>query len=191
MKLVIPNRIDELWRKGFLPNLAKKLDVARVLTTKEQVTANTNAANVASAVVVGDLINNLSGCNLVTEGSGANTKYYIQKGADTASKKLLGSGKTHVLSAGSANGTLSYSVNVSNISGYKSFTANNFRVTYALYSALSNTLSGVNVSVSTPAYNAATGILTGTITVRNGNNTAIQNNVQVTGTVFVSPGGFT
>ena len=29
-------------------------------------------------------------CKLVTEGSGENTKYFIQKGADTASKKSLG-----------------------------------------------------------------------------------------------------
>lgn len=32
------------------------------------------------------------GCNLIPEGSGANTTYYIQLGADTASKKLLGNG---------------------------------------------------------------------------------------------------
>lgn len=30
------------------------------------------------------------GCNFITKGSGANTKYYIQQGADTGSKKLLG-----------------------------------------------------------------------------------------------------
>lgn len=38
----------------------------------------------------------LSSCKLITEGSGANIKYYIQKGADSASKKLLGSNFTAV-----------------------------------------------------------------------------------------------
>lgn len=35
---------------------------------------------------------------LITEGSGANTKYYVQVGADTASKKILGdlTGRFHV-----------------------------------------------------------------------------------------------
>ena len=29
-------------------------------------------------------------CKIISEGEGENTKYYLQKGADTASKKLLG-----------------------------------------------------------------------------------------------------
>lgn len=33
---------------------------------------------------------NVGGNLLIAEGSGANTKYYIQQGADSASKKLLG-----------------------------------------------------------------------------------------------------
>lgn len=37
------------------------------------------------------------GCNIIPAGSGANTKYYIQQGADTASKKLLGSAKIRLL----------------------------------------------------------------------------------------------
>ena len=36
---------------------------------------------------------------MITEGSGANTKYYIQLGADAASKKLLG-GKLKLLASG-------------------------------------------------------------------------------------------
>lgn len=34
---------------------------------------------------------NLGGAKIITEGSGADTKYYAQMGADAASKKLLGS----------------------------------------------------------------------------------------------------
>ena len=46
--------------------------------------------------MVSQLNNNLnakvpSDVKLIVEGSGANTKYYIQRGADTASKKPLGS----------------------------------------------------------------------------------------------------
>lgn len=32
----------------------------------------------------------LDDCKIISEGEGENTKYYLQKGADTASKKLLG-----------------------------------------------------------------------------------------------------
>ena len=41
---------------------------------------------------------------LVVEGSGANTKYYIQNGADSASKKLLGSGNNFVVLKGNLLG---------------------------------------------------------------------------------------
>ena len=41
---------------------------------------------------VDKLSSDLSTCKLITEGAGAATKYFIQRGADTASKKELGSG---------------------------------------------------------------------------------------------------
>lgn len=39
-------------------------------------------------------------------------------------------------------------------------------------------------------YNQSTGILTGTIQVKNGNNTAIASDVTITATIILSPGGF-
>ena len=65
----------------------------RILTTSEEVMANTNPDNLASAVVVGELYNNLGG-NIITYENG---KYYIQAGADAASKKPLGSGSYKIV----------------------------------------------------------------------------------------------
>ena len=48
---------------------------------------------------------------MITEGSGANTKYYIQTGADAASKKQLGSAEVKFLhSSIDANATLRYTL---------------------------------------------------------------------------------
>ena len=67
-----------------------------LLTTKEQLRANTAAGKSVDALVVKELDNNLTsqlpgGVKILAEGSGADVKYYAQLGADAASKKLLGS----------------------------------------------------------------------------------------------------
>ena len=67
-----------------------------LLTTKEQLSANTAAGKSVDALVVKELNNNLTEkmpgqLKLIAEGSGADVKYYAQLGADTASKKPLGS----------------------------------------------------------------------------------------------------
>lgn len=67
-----------------------------LLTTKEQLSANTAAGKSVDALVVKELNNNLTSkmpgqLKLIAEGSGADVKYYAQLGADTASKKPLGS----------------------------------------------------------------------------------------------------
>lgn len=59
MKHISANKLNRLWQNGILPGLAKKLEITKVLKTQEQVEANTNPDNVASAVVVGEVINNL------------------------------------------------------------------------------------------------------------------------------------
>lgn len=54
---------------------------------------NTNISNIGSGTLTSGLSvmnRNLGGNVLIAEGSGASTKYYIQSGADSASKKLLG-----------------------------------------------------------------------------------------------------
>lgn len=65
-----------------------------LLTTKEQVSANTTAGKSVDAQVIKEMNNNLAaqmgGIKLIAEGSGAGTKYYAQLGADAASKKTLG-----------------------------------------------------------------------------------------------------
>lgn len=93
MKLVTLNKLNRLWKNGVLAKMVAK---TKVLTTLTQVMANTNAENIAGATAVKELNNNLnskvpSDVKLLVEGSGANAKYYIQRGADSASKKPLGS----------------------------------------------------------------------------------------------------
>ena len=62
MGLTTTNLLNLLWKIGVVPiknAVNGKIDSTRVLTTKEQVEANTNTANIPSAVVVGEIINNL------------------------------------------------------------------------------------------------------------------------------------
>lgn len=42
------------------------------------------------------LNSSLDDCKIISEGEGENTKYYLQKGADTASKKLLGKSTLYI-----------------------------------------------------------------------------------------------
>ncbi len=94
MKFITSNKLNRLWKEGIIANMLSK---SRVLKTMEEVEANTNDENVLSAVVGKQIANDLvyklpNDIKLITEGSGADTKYYAQLGADAASKKLLGSG---------------------------------------------------------------------------------------------------
>lgn len=59
MKLITANKLNRMWNRGFLPKLNLKIDKTKVLTTVEQVSANTNAENIAGATVAKELINNL------------------------------------------------------------------------------------------------------------------------------------
>ena len=95
-----------------------------LLTTKEQLRANTAAGKSVDALVVKELDNNLTNkmpgqLKLIAEGSGANVKYYAQLGADAASKKLLGNAKVKGIYI--AKGTSSYSFTAD--AGYKFITA--------------------------------------------------------------------
>lgn len=80
MRLVSINRIKELWENGVLPGLLKKVDKTKILTTAEQVAANTSNENVASAMVTKGLINDLVSNVYV----GTDEKIHVVKGgADT------------------------------------------------------------------------------------------------------------
>ena len=59
MKLITANKLNRFWENGILPKLGEKIDKVKVLTTTEQVSANTNSENVASALVTKELINDL------------------------------------------------------------------------------------------------------------------------------------
>lgn len=124
MRIVTANKLNRLWKNGFLPKLGLKIDKTKVLTTVEQVAANTNAENIAGATAVKTIYNNLTNkmpgqLKLIAEGSGANVKYYAQLGADAASKKLLGNAKVKGIYI--AKGTSSYSFTAD--AGYKFITA--------------------------------------------------------------------
>jgi hypothetical protein len=67
-----------------------------LLTTKEQLSANTAAGKSVDALVVKELSNKLTvqlqgDVRIFAEGSGENVKYYAQTGADAGTKKILGS----------------------------------------------------------------------------------------------------
>ena len=67
-----------------------------LLTTKEQLSANTASGKSVDALVVKELNNKLTvqlqgDVRIFAEGSGENVKYYAQTGADAGTKKILGS----------------------------------------------------------------------------------------------------
>lgn len=94
---------------------------------------------------------------LITEGSGANTKYYIQLGADTASKKLLGSTKP-VLLASEVSSLNAYNYICTSLANYKNLTASNFFVVFK--SIVAGPAGTTNTGALTKFYNPATGNLT-------------------------------
>lgn len=98
---------------------------------------------------------------MIAEGNGVDTKYYIQQGADTASKKLLGS----PLIIGTGNGTKTFDV-ASIYADYQSLTADNFVVDMQKLTLLGGTNGSWQATfVNSPqnyskSYNASTGKLT-------------------------------
>lgn len=93
MKMISANKLNRLWKNGVIAKMVAK---TKVLKTMEEISANTNTENVAGATAVKEISNKLASqlqdVRIFSEGSGENIKYYAQSGADTASKKLLGSG---------------------------------------------------------------------------------------------------
>lgn len=74
------------------------------------------------------LQNNLSGNIFITEGSGVNTKYYIQKGADSASKKFLGV-RHYINVLAKVIDTLTISIDISKLDNdFSRYKASNFLV---------------------------------------------------------------
>lgn len=66
-------------------------DKSKIIDNLDDIAANTQTGYMAGALAVKELNQNLDGAKIIHEGSGADVKYYAQLGADTASKKLLGS----------------------------------------------------------------------------------------------------
>lgn len=92
MKHVSANKLNRLWQNGVIPKLLSKIDKTRVLTTMEQVTANTDDENIASAVVISQINDNLGGLSFYEDEDG--NKYVV--GADSVPKKLGSAGKIAV-----------------------------------------------------------------------------------------------
>lgn len=81
MKLITANKLNRFWKNGILPKLSEKISKTKVLTTMEQVEANTNEENVTGALVVGELINDLGGYSFGETEDGK--PGYRKPGADT------------------------------------------------------------------------------------------------------------
>ncbi len=81
MKLITANKLNRFWNNGVLPKLQGKIATAKVLTTVEQVNANTDASNVTGAMVTKELYHNLNGFSfgMTTDGKPG----YRKPGADT------------------------------------------------------------------------------------------------------------
>lgn len=109
--------------------------------------------------------NSLNDCDLITEGSGANIKYYIQKGADAASKKLLGKIPVKIavidnVTAGYSGFVKSYSIS-SLTTQFKELTSNNFFLDlYYINDVYNRDYNDSWGAYVTKQYNAANGTLT-------------------------------
>ena len=79
-KTNLVSAINEIYNRG----------VVDILDTEEEIEANTDTGKATGALVAKQLISDMGGCQITTEGSGESTKYFIQRGADSASKKELG-----------------------------------------------------------------------------------------------------
>lgn len=137
MKMISANKLNRLWKNGVVAKMVAK---TKVLKTVEEISANTNVENVAGATAVKEINNKLTvqlqgDVRIFSEGSGENVKYYAQTGADTASKKILGSGGnrdfavfiTENTSSASASLTVLNSEN-SNNAMYYGYGASNFQI---------------------------------------------------------------
>lgn len=137
----------------------KKINASAVLKTQEQVEANTNPDNVASAVVVGEVINNLGGYSFGETADGK--PGYRKPGADTvipfssSHKEIVASNQSWIICT---NGTTqTKSINVTAIAGYQYLTADDF---YVNIKKINGGVTDSYVSLGGKSYNATTGILT-------------------------------
>ncbi len=81
MKMISANKLNRLWKNGVVAKMVAK---TRVLKTKEEILANTSVENVAGAVTVKELINNLnSHPQFIYDETGRITGYKTAGGADT------------------------------------------------------------------------------------------------------------
>ena len=113
---------------GQINNISKAVnqsaDQAVIIDDIEDIRANTTEKKIAGALALKQVDGNIDGCRVTTEGSGADTKYFIQKGADAASKKQLGSGEIQrtAIASGVGNGTYSAKA----VKDYNKLTVQNF-----------------------------------------------------------------
>lgn len=76
----------------------------RVLTTPEEVQANTNEKNLASAVVVGEIYNNLKGFEPILDSTGKITGYKTSVGGADTVFPFSGKDNLHILTGTTSSG---------------------------------------------------------------------------------------
>lgn len=107
----------------------ESLDKSRVIDNINDIASNSDTGYVMGALAGKELNQNLGGVNFISEGSGADVKYYAQLGADAASKKLLGNGiDLGIINAVSQSsiGARNSIFNISSVfSSYKNITKDN------------------------------------------------------------------
>ena len=118
MKLITANKLNKFWKIGVLVALGKKIDAAKVLTTVEQVEANTDEANVAGALALKEVNNSLGGLSFAQDAEG--NWGYKPSGADTVIP--FKSGEIIDLGTGTSWDISKY------YSGYDKLTSDNFIV---------------------------------------------------------------
>lgn len=166
MKLITANKLHRLFNNGINPLFAQKIDKTRVLTTMEQVKANTNAENIASATVVKELNKNLGHGQISFEV--IDGEPYVKVGADSPRPFR----KAQVVSRNLQwqfieNGTIqTKTADLSSVSGYKNLTVDDIflDIKYAQIG-----YSGCSITIANKTYDAEKGILSCSFTVTNDN----------------------
>lgn len=144
-KIITANKLKRFWQNGVVAKMVAKV---RVLSSMEEIDANTNPENIAGATAVAELSNNLN--NLCASGDiegfevidgDIYIKYKV--GADTVSKKLGNNGYT--ISGNAIAGTTTQSQTISGMLPLKGIKHLKFSYSFTNYVHSGNiTLKGPN-----------------------------------------------
>lgn len=95
MIIVSLNKLNRLWKNGILPKLNEKVGNAKVLSNIEEIEANTDASNIAGALALKEVNNDLTALTdsgaitgMDAREDGVYITYVPTSGADAVTKKL-------------------------------------------------------------------------------------------------------